>query len=163
MPETPRASGPAWNRPTTLARWAKTVRDKPVFLFLHLYEPHAPYAPPEPFRSRYADRPYDGEIAAADAGVGRLLDYLGGPASTREPRSCSCPTTERGWEITARTSIGVFLYRETLRVPLLWKRPGSANAGEVVRAPVGLADIAPTILSLVSEKHPGSCPASLWT
>ena len=45
------------------------------FLFFHLYEPHAPYQPPEPFRSRFA-LPYDGEIAAADQVVGRLLDEL---------------------------------------------------------------------------------------
>ena len=44
--------------------------------FLHLYEPHSPYAPPEPFRTRYRENPYDGEIASADAIVGRFLDFL---------------------------------------------------------------------------------------
>ncbi|HSD72253.1 MAG TPA: sulfatase-like hydrolase/transferase, partial [Thermoanaerobaculia bacterium] len=44
--------------------------------FLHLYEPHTPYAPPEPFRSRYASAPYDGEVAASDAIVGRFVDFL---------------------------------------------------------------------------------------
>jgi tetratricopeptide (TPR) repeat protein len=56
--------------------WERTVKDHPFFLFLHLYEPHTPYAPPEPFASRYAGRPYDGEIAAADAIVGRVLGRL---------------------------------------------------------------------------------------
>ena len=60
-----------------LERWiGERPRDKPLFAFLHLYEPHAPYDPPEPFRSRYAARPYDGEIAAADAVVGRFLAFL---------------------------------------------------------------------------------------
>ena len=45
-------------------------------LWVHLYDPHAPYAPPEPWRSRFADRPYDGEVAYAGAQVGRLLTRL---------------------------------------------------------------------------------------
>src|SRR4051794_12971679 len=49
---------------------------QPFFYSPHLFEPHTPYDPPEPFRTRYASRPYDGEIAAADAIVGRFLDYL---------------------------------------------------------------------------------------
>ena len=46
------------------------------YCFLHLYEPHTPYAPPEPFKSRWPASPYDGEIAAADAIVGDLLAEL---------------------------------------------------------------------------------------
>src|SRR5688572_22131142 len=52
----------------TLSRalpWLAAQKDNPYFFFFHIYEPHAPYAPPEPYRSRYAE-PYDGEIAAAD-------------------------------------------------------------------------------------------------
>ena len=55
---------------------ADGARTSPFFLFLHLYEPHTPYAPPEPFASRYAGRPYDGEIATADAIVGGVLAEL---------------------------------------------------------------------------------------
>src|SRR5262249_11387261 len=53
----------------------QTAGGKPPFLFVHLYEPHSPYAPEEPFKSRYHD-PYDGEIATADAIVGELLQAL---------------------------------------------------------------------------------------
>lgn len=55
--------------------WVDRVRAKPFFLFLHLYEPHSPYTPPEPFASRYP-LAYDGEIAAADAIVGDVLARL---------------------------------------------------------------------------------------
>src|SRR4249920_1631739 len=59
-----------------LAReWVQARKDAPFFFFLHLYEPHVPYDPPEPFRSRYP-LAYDGEIASADAIVGEFLDFL---------------------------------------------------------------------------------------
>ncbi len=47
-----------------------------IFLWLHLFEPHDPYEPPEPYASRYRDRPYDGEVAYTDALVGQLDDAL---------------------------------------------------------------------------------------
>ncbi len=56
--------------------WVGRRGAHPFFLFLHLYDPHAPYRPPEPFASRYRASPYDGEIAAADAAVGQMLDGL---------------------------------------------------------------------------------------
>ncbi len=132
-----------------LARWAATVRDRPIFLFLHIYEPHAPYAPPEPFRSRYQDRPYDGEIAAADAGVGRLLDFL--KRAGLYDRALILLSSDHGEGLGdhGEDEHGVFLYREALRVPLFLKRPGSTDAGRVVSTPVGLVDITPTVLSLL--------------
>lgn len=57
------------------AAWLAQRPEKPFFLFVHLYEPHTPFTPPEPFRSRSAD-PYDGEIATADAIVGELVAEL---------------------------------------------------------------------------------------
>src|SRR5206468_3581928 len=56
--------------------WLAPRAGKPFFLFLHLYEPHTPYRPLEPFATRYRDSPYDGEIATADAAVGHFLDEL---------------------------------------------------------------------------------------
>jgi len=56
--------------------WVKGRGAKPFFLFLHLYEPHSPYEPPEPFASRYKSVPYDGEIATADSIVGTVLAAL---------------------------------------------------------------------------------------
>ena len=57
--------------------WAGSARaKKPVFLWVHLYDAHDPYDPPEPYKQRFAAQPYDGEIAYADACVGKLLDAL---------------------------------------------------------------------------------------
>ena len=53
--------------------WIREVKDKRFFAWVHLYDPHAPYDPPEPYKSRYAGRPYDGEIAWTDELVGRLI------------------------------------------------------------------------------------------
>jgi arylsulfatase A-like enzyme len=55
---------------------------KRFFAWIHLYDPHAPYDPPEPFKTRYAGRPYDGEIAWTDELVGRLTDALDGMGLT---------------------------------------------------------------------------------
>src|SRR5260370_28904654 len=60
----------------TAARGSRGGAPRPFFLFLHLYEPHAPYAPPEPFATRYKTSPYDGAIAAADAVVGDVVAEL---------------------------------------------------------------------------------------
>src|SRR5262249_52602715 len=130
-----------------------TVRDKPLFLFLHIYEPHAPYTPPEPYRSRYLDRPYDGEIAAADAGVGRLVDFLKRADLYRRALILFVSDHGEGLGDHGEEEHGLFLYREALRVPLLLKSPGSADAGRVVASPVGLADVVPTVLSFLSEKN----------
>ena len=56
--------------------WLATAGRGPFFLWVHLFDAHAPYAPPEPFRSRHAESPYDGEVAEVDAQVGRLLESI---------------------------------------------------------------------------------------
>ena len=151
MPDVPTRERSGVESADALARWAATVRDRPLFLFLHIYEPHAPYMPPEPFRSRYPDRLYDGEIAAADAGVGRLLDFLKRAGLYERAWILFLSDHGEGLGDHGEEEHGVFLYREALRVPLLLKRPGSADAGRVVSTPVGLADVVPTILSLLPE------------
>src|SRR4051794_40759349 len=56
--------------------WLARNYQKKFFLWMHLYDPHYPYRPPEPFATQYKDRPYDGEIAFADSQVGRLIAFL---------------------------------------------------------------------------------------
>lgn len=126
----------------------------PFFLFLHLYEPHAPYDPPEPFASRYRASPYDGAIAAADAAVGELLrelDRLGiyGRAAVMLLSDHGEGLGEHGEQ-----QHGMYLYRTTLQVPLLLKLPGSLLAGGSVRAPAQLIDVAPTLAHLAGVPVP---------
>src|SRR2546426_6206244 len=150
--------------PTTeaLAReWVQARKDAPFFFFLHLYEPHVPYDPPEPFRSRYP-LAYDGEIAAADAIVGDFLDFLRNAGVY--DRALIVVTSDHGEGLGdhGEAQHSILLYREALQVPLLLKLPGSSRAGESVDAPAQLADLVPTVTEALSlEAPPAAKGASL--
>lgn len=133
---------------------ATSKSEGPVFLFLHLYDPHAPYRPAEPFASRYKAEPYDGEIAATDAAVGTLLDEL--KRSGLYDEAVVVLLSDHGEALGehGEAQHGVFLYRETLQVPLLIKLPGGARGGETVTEPAQLADVAPTLLALTGRPVP---------
>ena len=127
--------------------WLAKVGDRPFFLFVHLYDPHSPYAPPEPFASRY-QRPYDGEVAAADAAVGELLAGLRQRGLYDRAVVVLLSDHGEGLGEHGEQEHGVLLYRETLQVPLLLKLPGGRRAGSTVEQPVGLVDVFPTLLVL---------------
>jgi choline-sulfatase len=138
-----------------LEKWiAEQAPEKPLFAFLHLYEPHSPYDPPEPFRSRYAARPYDGEIAAADAVVARFLGFLKSKQIYDKAIVVFLSDHGEGLGDHGEDEHGIFLYREDLRVPLFVKLPGSARAGERIASPAGLVDVFPTVAALLGEKVP---------
>jgi arylsulfatase A-like enzyme/cytochrome c-type biogenesis protein CcmH/NrfG len=140
----------------TLSRavaWAETVRDRPFFLFLHLYEPHSPYEPPEPYRSRFAE-PYDGEIAAADAIVGALLRKLDDWGLYERSVVILLSDHGEGLMDHGEQEHGILLYREALQVPLIVKLPGSARKGERVEGPAALTDVLPTIAALSGGAAP---------
>lgn len=126
--------------------------------FLHLYEPHTPYAPPEPFRSRYASAPYDGEVAASDAIVGRFVDFLRG--KNLYDRSLVVFLSDHGEGLGdhGEDEHGIFLYREEVRVPLFVKLPGARLGGRRVSEPAQIADVLPTILTALGEKVPDGLP-----
>ncbi|HVG10790.1 MAG TPA: sulfatase-like hydrolase/transferase [Thermoanaerobaculia bacterium] len=137
--------------------WILGHREQPFFFFLHLYEPHAPYDPPEPFKSRYPSA-YDGEIAAADAIVGELVRSLknGGLYDS----AIIIFTSDHGeglWD-HGEDQHGILLYREALWVPLLVKLPGSHQADSISR-PTPLSHLFGTVLRLVGIDLP-SRPAS---
>jgi arylsulfatase A-like enzyme/tetratricopeptide (TPR) repeat protein len=137
--------------------WILGHREKPFFFFLHLYEPHAPYEPPEPFKSRYPNA-YDGEIAAADAIIGELVQALK-TAELYDP-AIIIFTSDHGeglWN-HGEDQHGILLYREALWVPLLVKLPGSHQADSISR-PTPLAHLFGTVLRLVGIDLP-SHPAS---
>jgi arylsulfatase A-like enzyme/Flp pilus assembly protein TadD len=119
----------------------------PFFLFVHYYDPHASYRPPPEFAARFPKRPYEAEIAAVDASVGRLLETL--RASGRGERTLVAVTSDHGeslFEHGERTH-GYTLYDATLRVPLLIAGPGVPR-GRTLPAVVSLASLAPTLLRL---------------
>ncbi|HEX7252682.1 MAG TPA: sulfatase-like hydrolase/transferase, partial [Thermoanaerobaculia bacterium] len=138
-----------------LEKWIDTAGSAPIFAFLHIYEPHTPYKPPEPFRSRYAASPYDGEIATADAAVGSFLEDLKRRGIYDRAIVIFLSDHGEGLGDHGEDEHGVFLYREAIRVPFWWKLPGARDRGRSVSEPVGLVDLAPTLaaaLRLPAEK-----------
>ncbi|MCM2270585.1 MAG: sulfatase-like hydrolase/transferase [Thermoanaerobaculia bacterium] len=136
------------------AQWIREQGERPFFAFLHLYEPHTPYTPPEPFRSRYAAEPYDGEIATADTVVGGLMHELKRLGLYDRALIALVADHGEGLGDHGEDQHGVFLYRSTLHVPLLLKLPRRERAGERVARPVGLVDLAPTLLAAAGVALP---------
>ncbi|HEX7580966.1 MAG TPA: sulfatase, partial [Thermoanaerobaculia bacterium] len=139
-----RVQRPGDETESSLAAWLEREQSRPFFAFLHLYEPHTPYEPKEPFASRYANR-YDGEIATADAIAGKFLDLL--RAKGLYDRSLIIFLSDHGEGLGehGEAEHGVFLYREVLQVPLLVKLPKGELAGRTVSSPVELIDVTTTI------------------
>jgi len=132
---------------------------RPFFAWVHLYDAHAPYTPPEPYRSRHAENLYDGEIAFVDAQVGRLLEFLERRKLSESTLVAVAADHGEGLGDHGESTHGVLLYEPTLRVPLILRAPGLLPAGKVTRAPVSLTDVAPTVLGLLKIPSPAS-PAS---
>jgi arylsulfatase A-like enzyme/Flp pilus assembly protein TadD len=118
----------------------------PFFLWIHFYDPHAPYVPPEPYASRFKGRPYDGEIAFMDAQLGRVLDTLKRKGTTVYIAVAGDHGESLGEH--GEDGHGVFLYQATQHVPLIVTGPG-LSPGTTVSATVGLVDLAPTLLDLL--------------
>ena len=125
--------------------WLGKNSQKKFFLWMHLYDPHAPYNPPEPYRTEYASRPYDGEIAFADAQVGRLLRYL--KEKGLYQNTVIVLTGDHGESLGehGEKTHGFFVYNATMHVPLIIRVPGG-SAGRAVSDPVSLVDLMPTVL-----------------
>lgn len=135
------------------SRWIAQQGTKPFFYFLHLFEPHTPYAPPEPFRSAAASA-YDGEIAHTDSILGSFLDSL--KASGVYDRAIIVLLSDHGEGLGdhGEAEHGIFVYREALHVPLIVKLPKSHGGGGTVEDPVGLVDVFPTVMSLTGLQPP---------
>ena len=129
-----------------------------LFAFLHLYEPHAPYEPPEPLAARYRSQPYDGEVAASDAVTGRFLEFLRQRGIYDRALILFLSDHGEGLGDHGEDEHGIFLYREAIRVPLFVKLPGGRRAGTRVVDPVQLADVLPTVLAALGQEVPDSLP-----
>lgn len=125
------------------------ARPGPYFLWAHYFDPHRDYEPPEPFRKRFADRLYDGEIAYVDAEVGRLLDGLG--KRGRLDGTLVVVVGDHGeslWEHGEATH-GLFIYDATIRIPCVLWWPGKVARGARITDLVSQVDLLPTMLDLM--------------
>ncbi len=125
-------------------------RDRPFFLWVHYYDPHAAYQPPSPYAERFRDRPYDGEIASVDAALGRVVGAL--RQSGRLESTLVVVTADHGESLGehGERTHGYGLYDATLAVPLVLRGPG-VPAGRVLGGVVSTVDVAPTILALLGQ------------
>lgn len=129
-------------------------RGAPFFLFVHFFEPHTPYAPPSPFAERYGAASYTGEVAQADALVGELVDELKRLGLYDESAVLVLSDHGEGLGDHGEEEHGLLLYRESLQVPMILRLPKGASGGERVATPVGLVDVAPTLLQLAGSTLP---------
>jgi arylsulfatase A-like enzyme/Tfp pilus assembly protein PilF len=130
------------------SRWLKSAPASPFFCWVHLYDPHHPYEPPEEFRRRFPDDPYRGEVAYMDEVIGRMLRDLDSRGLLENTLVVVAGDHGEGFGEHGESGHGVFCYEETLRVPLIFRQPRLFRGGRVVVQPVGLVDILPTLLEL---------------
>jgi arylsulfatase A-like enzyme/Tfp pilus assembly protein PilF len=132
--------------------WLSRNPQGPFFIWIHFYDAHDPYDPPEPFKTRYATEPYDGEIAYTDSVIGELIDVLQKHGLYKETVIAVAADHGEAFGEHGEERHGMFLYDETIHVPLLLKL--SARFAEKARGEtriderVELADVAPSLLEL---------------
>jgi tetratricopeptide (TPR) repeat protein len=126
--------------------WLETVKSRKFFAWVHLYDPHAPYDPPEPFKSRYGAQRYVGEIAYTDQVVGRLTAWL--DAQGLSGRTLVVLTGDHGEGLGEHneSTHAYFVYDSTVHVPLIIATPWGDTGRS--RAQVTSVDILPTVLDL---------------
>jgi choline-sulfatase len=136
--------------------WLSHHQQAPFFLWLHFYDAHEPYDPPEPFKAHYAAAPYDGEIAYTDSVVGSVLEVLQRHGLYQNTVIAVAADHGEAFGEHGERWHGMFLYDETIHVPLLLKLPGERFAGKRVEARVALADIAPSLLQAARVPIPAA-------
>jgi len=140
----------------TVARaraWLAAGQGQPTLCWVHIYEPHFPYAPPAPFSARFRDVPYDGDVAAADAALGPLLEPI--LSRGRDGDTLVLFTSDHGESLGehGESTHGIFAYEATLRVPFILYAP-SILAPRAVSTPARHVDALPTILDVLNVPLP---------
>jgi arylsulfatase A-like enzyme/Flp pilus assembly protein TadD len=130
--------------------WLASVGSSRFFGWVHFYDPHAPYTPPEPFQNRYASRPYVGEIAYTDSQVGRILDWLN--EHDLMEKTVVIVIGDHGESLSEHGEArhGFFVYESAIRVPFLIRAPYDRMKGHRVDAVVRSVDVLPTVLDLLA-------------
>lgn len=139
-------------------RWLRDRGREPFLLWVHYFDPHAPYEPPPPYDGEFAGREYDGEIAYADACLGRLLEALDQAGRTADTLIVVASDHGEGLGDHGEKTHGIFVYDATLRVPLIAAGPGLPPGGRAVETQVGLIDVLPTVLELLGWPAPKGLP-----
>ena len=138
-----------------LGRAAASSKDKPFFLWVHLFDPHAPYDPPAS-DAKAAPTPYDGEIASVDRQIGRFVEALRQKDALDD--TIVVFTSDHGESLGehGEATHAVFIYESTVHVPLILRYPRKLPAGKIYPGPARLVDIMPTILGLLGVEPSAS-------
>ncbi|HET7697774.1 MAG TPA: sulfatase-like hydrolase/transferase [Vicinamibacterales bacterium] len=150
---------------TSALAWLGQASAQPFFAWVHLYDPHAPYEPPQEHLARArgsAAAAYDGEVAFADAQVGRLLEWL--RTTGNDATTIVAVTGDHGEGLGdhGEATHGMLAYDSTLRVPLVMAFPANldlpagvgARRQSTIEQPVSLADLAGTLLQAAGVSVP---------
>lgn len=138
--------------------WMEGVKKERFFAWIHFYDIHTPYDPPEPFLSRYRGYPgarYDGEIAYVDSLMGQLLDWLDQNDLTDDTLVIFIGDHGESLGQHRENTHGFFIYDATMHVPFLLRTPyRQIRHGQRVHAQVRTVDLMPTILDLLGMQSP---------
>lgn len=150
-----------------LLGWMEAERDpaRPTFAWLHLYDPHFPYAPPDEYWETFKERPYDGELAYVDDQLQRVVDAFD------KANTLFVLVADHGEGLGEHKELthGLYVYDSTQHVPFILSGPGVEPG--VVSEPVGLIDVMPSVLAalgrptpvgLDGQAMPGNAPRPLY-
>jgi len=134
--------------------WLEAAKESRFFAWIHLYDPHTPYRPPEPFLSRYTGHPYNGEIAFTDSQVGRVITQL--RSLGIYDRTVVAIMGDHGESLGdhGESTHGFFIYNSVTHVPFVIRAPYSLMQGRHVADPVRSVDVMPTVLDLLGVPTP---------
>lgn len=130
--------------------WLDEAPGARFFSWVHYYDPHSPYEPPEPWAERYRNRPYLGEIAYMDSQIGRLLEWL--DDNDRADDTVVIAIGDHGESLGehGESGHGFFIYEAATRVPFILRAPYETMRGRRVADVVRAVDVAPTVLDLLA-------------
>jgi len=145
--------------------WLEKNKDKPFFIWVHLYDPHLPYEPPEPYFSQYNYNPpvslYDGEIAFMDAQIGRLCSWLETNGLDRKTVMVLVGDHGEGLGEHGELAHGFFIYDYAIHVPFIIATPNRKAQGLRISDQVSTVDIFPTVTEIAGIKAPDTQGRSL--
>jgi arylsulfatase A-like enzyme/Tfp pilus assembly protein PilF len=139
--------------------WLSRHQQRPFFIWLHFYDAHDPYDPPEPFKTHYASAPYDGEIAYTDSIVGSFVEVLRKHGLYQNSVIAIAADHGEAFGEHGEERHGMFLYDDTIHVPLLLKLPAERLGGKRVEERVALAEVAPSLLEAAGIPAPATMQA----
>jgi arylsulfatase A-like enzyme/Tfp pilus assembly protein PilF len=137
--------------------WFRGNWQRKFFSWIHLYDPHTPYEPPEPYKTRYGDRPwglYDGEIAYVDSLIGNVIEELEKKGLLEKTLIIIVADHGESLGEHHESGHGFFVYDATQSVPLIVRVPAPALQGKVIESQVQNVDIMPSLLELLGLPLP---------